>query len=201
MASKTTMSKMQALVDRALDKSGNADRYHRRMKSNPTLAKLGFLPQKLADIANHDPPWFCHGLAFRMATYASDDLFGRWETLLKLAAEALDWKSEYARWNNIADHWAKKWDRFHHFLWLLQCYEYFSLRGLNVSFTGSQDIAMPDLVIRREEKIVLFVESYYYSDLPLKFHPAAFRVSGVCMPGRAGCATGWHAEPQRGGAW
>jgi hypothetical protein len=36
------------------------------------------------------------------------------------------------------------------------------------------------------------------ADLPLKFHPAAFRVCGVCMPGWAGCATGWHAEPRRG---
>jgi glycine/D-amino acid oxidase-like deaminating enzyme len=36
------------------------------------------------------------------------------------------------------------------------------------------------------------------SDLPLKFHPAAFRVSGSCMPGWAGCATGGHAEPRRG---
>ena len=35
-------------------------------------------------------------------------------------------------------------------------------------------------------------------DLPLKFHPAAFRVSSRCMPSWAGCATGWHAEPRRG---
>jgi hypothetical protein len=35
-------------------------------------------------------------------------------------------------------------------------------------------------------------------DLPQKFHPAAFRVSGSCMPLWAGDATGWHAEPRRG---
>jgi uncharacterized protein len=38
-------------------------------------------------------------------------------------------------------------------------------------------------------------------DLPLKFHPAAFRVFGICMPGWAVYATGWRAEPRRGGAW
>jgi putative transposase len=40
--------------------------------------------------------------------------------------------------------------------------------------------------------------AYLAVDLPLKFHPAAFRVSGSCMPLWAGDATGWHAEPRRG---
>ena len=100
------MSKMKALVDRALKNSGDADRYRHRMTSNPTLAKLGCLPQRLDQISNQEPPWFCHGLAFRMATYGddSDALFGRWETLLKLPQNAVGWQNEYAHWSNVADH-------------------------------------------------------------------------------------------------
>jgi hypothetical protein len=165
MAPETNMSKMKALVDRALKNSGDADRYRRRMTSNPTLAKLGCLPQRLTQISNQEPPWFCHGLAFRMATYGddSDALFGRWETLLKLPRNAEGWQNEYAHWSNVADHWAKKWDKFHQFLWLLQCYEYFSLRGLNVSFPASNSEGMPDLLIKRQDKEVLYAECFFYS--------------------------------------
>ena len=42
-------------------------------------------------------------------------------------------------------------------------------------------------VTRGAQGAVLYTPA---GDLPLKFHPAAFRVSGVCMPGWAGCATG-----------
>ena len=162
------MSKIKVLVDRALKNSGDADRYCRRMTSNPTLAELGCLPQRLTEISNHESPWFCHGLAFRMATYsdASDKLFGRWEKLLKLAVEAEGWQDEYAHWNKVADHWAKKWDKLHHFLWLLQCYEYFSRSGHNVSFPASnQSKAMPDLLIKRQgkEQEEIYAECFFYS--------------------------------------
>jgi hypothetical protein len=162
---KTGMSKMKELVDRALNNSGNADRYCRRVNSNPTLAKLGCLPQNLAKISNHEPPWFCHGLAFRMATYsdANDNLFGRWETLLNLPQQADGWHGEYAHWSSATDHWAKKWDRFHHFVWLLQCYEYFSQRGLNVSFPASNKKAKPDLLIKRQGQDGLYAECFFYS--------------------------------------
>jgi hypothetical protein len=162
---KKSMSKMKELVDRALENSGDANRYSRRIDSNPTLAKLGCLPQKLTEISNLEFPWFCHGLAFRMATYsdASDDLFNRWETLLKLAQQADGWLAEYAYWSNAADHWAKKWDKFHHFLWLLQCYEYFSRRDLSVSFPASNHEAKPDLLIERQGQEVLYAECFFYS--------------------------------------
>jgi hypothetical protein len=157
--------KAKELVDLALKNSGNADRYCRRLKSNPTLAELGCLPQNMTEISNLEPRWLCHGLAFRMATYSddSDDLFDRWETLLKLAQQAEGWSDEYAHWNNVNDHWAKKWDKFHHFLWLLQCYEYFLQRGLNVSFPASNNEAKPDLLIRRLGQEVLYAECYFYS--------------------------------------
>jgi hypothetical protein len=157
---------MKALVDWGLNNSGDADRYLRRMTSNPTLTKLGCLPQSLTEISNDRPPWFCHGLAFRMATYsdARDNLFGRWETLLKLAVEAEGWQDEYAHWNKVDNHWAKKWDSFHHFLWLLQCYEYLSQSGLNVSFPASNHgNAMPDLLIKRQGQGEIYAECFFYS--------------------------------------
>ena len=159
------MSKMKELVDRALENSEDADRYCRRMTSNPTLAVLGCLPQNLTEISNDKSPWFCHGLAFRMAIYpdASDHLFGRWETLLNLAQNADGWQDEYAHWSNVADHWARTWDKFHHFLWLLQCYEYFSQRGLIVSFPASNNEAKPDLLIKRQGQEGLYAECFFYS--------------------------------------
>jgi len=42
---------------------------------------------------------------------------------------------------------------------------------------------------------------FVHDDLPLKFHPAVFRVSGSCMPGWAVRATGRNAEPSAGAAW
>jgi hypothetical protein len=157
------MSKMKALVDWALENSGDSVRYHRRITANPTLAKLGCLPQALTEISNHESPWYCHGLAFRMATY-SDDVdyfFDRWETLLKLAQQAKGWEGEYEHWSNSADHWAKKWDKFEQFIWLIQCYEYFSERGHNVSFPVSN--GGPDLLIERIGLAALYAECYLYS--------------------------------------
>lgn len=156
---------MRTLVDLALKTSGDADRYCRRMASNPTLAELGCLPQRLTEISNDESPWFCHGLAFRMATYSdtSDNLFDRLETLLKLPQNADGWQSEYAHWSNAADHWAKKWDRFYQFLWLLQCYEYFSQPGVKVSFPASNNEAKPDLLIQRHGQEGLYAECFFYS--------------------------------------
>jgi hypothetical protein len=159
------MSKMKVLVDWALKNSGDAVRYHRRMAANPTLVKLGCLPQELTEISNHESPWLCHGLAFRMATFSDDNdyIFERLETLLKLAENASGWRNEYANWNNPANHWAKKWDKFHHFLWLLQCHEFFSQRGLKVSFPASRNQAKPDLLIAGNGQAELYAECYFYS--------------------------------------
>jgi hypothetical protein len=63
-----------------------------------------------------------------------------------------------------ADHWAKKHDKFHQFLWLLQCYEYFAERGHDVSFpaTGYSE-AKPDLLIERQGQEALYAECYFYT--------------------------------------
>jgi hypothetical protein len=163
ISTQKNMSKMKALVDWALQNSGDAVRYHRRISANPTLAKLGCLPHELTEISNHESPWYCHGLAFRMATY-SDDVdyfFDRCETLLKLGQQANGWAGEYRRWSSSDNHWAKKWDKFEQFIWLLQCYEYFSERGLKVSFPVSK--GGPDLLIERHGIVALYAECYFYS--------------------------------------
>jgi hypothetical protein len=164
ISTQVEMSKMKTLVDWVLENSGDAARYHRRMTANPTLAKLGCLPRELTDISNHECPWYCHGLAFRMATYSDDKdyFFDRWETLLKLAQKAKGWDGEYARWSNSADHWAKKWDKFEQFIWMLQCYEYFSERGHKVSFPVSNG-ASPDLLVERQGLGKIYAECYFYS--------------------------------------
>lgn len=157
------MSPIQALVNLALENSGEAVRYRERLMANPVLAELGQLPRTLAEISSQESPWFCHGLAFRFATYSdtSDYLFNQWESLLKFAQQGQGWQKEYDHWNKADDHWAKKWDRFHHFLWLLQCYEYFSSQGI-VSFPASNS-AMPDLLVKPPTKEAFYVECSFYS--------------------------------------
>ena len=157
---------MKVLVDQALTNSGNADLYCSRMRSYPNLTKFGCLPENINEISHDESPWFCHGLAFRMATYfdTSDDMFCRLETLLEIAQKANGWCHEYAHWSNANDHWAKKHDKFNQFLWLLQCYEYFTERGHVVSFpaTGNSK-AMPDLFIEREGQEGLYAECFCYA--------------------------------------
>ena len=161
MTKESDKPERKALIDSALRISGNSDRYHRRMQANPNLIKLGSLPLKLADISNQMHPWYCHGLAFRMATYSDvrDNLFDRWERLLTLAQHANGWGDEYENWCNADDHWAIKWDKFHQFLWLLQCYEHFSRGEYTVTFPGSG----PDLLVKRPGHEDLYVECYFYS--------------------------------------
>lgn len=163
MASKTNMSKAKALINRALSNSGKEKRYNLRMESNPILAKLGCLPKTLSEISNDQSPWFCHGLAFRMATYSADVLFDRLETLISLAKGAKGWQEEYEHWNNASDHWAKKWDKLHQFLWLLQCFEYFSESDYDVSFPATTREAMPDLLIERRGEQPTYVECFFYT--------------------------------------
>lgn len=162
---RTQIPQMKSMVDRALHKSGDADRYLRRMTCNPTLAKLGCLPQRFTEIANDEGPWFCHGLAFRMATFSesTDYIFERWETLLELAEKANGWNGEHNNWNQTKNHWAKRWDKFHQFIWLLQCYENFSQRGCDVSFPVSNKEARPDLLIKRKGHEDLFAECFFYT--------------------------------------
>ena len=154
---------MKSLVEFALRNSARENRYQSRLKAYPKLAKFGCLPEKLSDISSDEAPWFCHGLAFRMATYANDH-FARWEELLNKAQQADGWIKEYEHWNSPSDHWAKKWDRFHQFLWMLQCYEYFSECGHKVSFPPAKlNAPMTDMLVERPSQSAVYVECYFYS--------------------------------------
>jgi hypothetical protein len=165
MVIQTNQTKAKVLIERALDNSADEERYLRRIKSNPKLADLGCVPDNLNEIANNQQPWFCHGLAFRMATYSdsSDYLFERWEKLLSGAKDADGWCGEYAHWKSEQDHWAKKWDRFNQFLWILQCFEYSSGKGLDVSFPASKTEAKPDLCVGQADGSKVYVECYFYT--------------------------------------
>ncbi|MFA3919680.1 hypothetical protein [Ruegeria hyattellae] len=98
-----------------------------------------------------------------MATYNGESLFRRWEQLLSQAYEAEGWECEYSNWNSEQDHWAKKWNKFNQFLWMLQCYEYFADKGGNVSFPYSKTKAKPDIHVKYGDGSELYVECYHYT--------------------------------------
>lgn len=165
MTTDSDRSKAKAFIQRALEDRGDEKRYFRRLNSNPNLAELGCLPENINEILNDQQPTFCHGLAFRMALYSdsSDCLFHRWEKLLGGAKSAQGWDKEYEHWCNPEDHWAKSWDRFYQFLWMLQCFEYLSDKGYDVSFPVSKTKPKPDLHAALADGSELFVECYFYT--------------------------------------
>ena len=154
---------MKSLIDLALSISANESRYQSRLASYPSLTKFGCLPEQVSDIASDEGTWFCHGLAFRMATHAND-CFAQWEELFNKVQQADGWDKEYENWNKPSDHWAKKWDRFHRLLWMLQCYEYFTESDHKVSFPQAiKNQAMPDMLVKRSGQDALYVECKFYS--------------------------------------
>lgn len=109
-----------------------------------------------------NPPWFCHGLAFRMATYSDDNesLFQRLNGLLELAENIEGWRNES---ENTGKTWSKNYDEFFHFMWMLQCVEYFKDQGAKVEFPATPGKKSPDLKISFENDKELYVECYVYS--------------------------------------
>ena len=163
---RTNQDKAMLFIERALlCNSGNDARYLQRLRSFPAIASLGCMPGTMKEIIQGQPPYLFHGLAFRLATYPvhCDKFFSRWEELLLGARKAKGWNQEYAYWDKRGDHWAIKWDRFYHFLWLLQCYEYFSERSCYVSFPASKTDSRPDLRIVQTDGSVFFAECYFYT--------------------------------------
>ncbi len=159
------MPEMKRFIDRVLETRGCPKRYHSRIKRFPNLAQHADLPLSLDEISNDEAPWYCHGLAFRMATYpsANDNLFARWDKLLKLPDGTEDWELELKNWVKNGDHWARKWDKFYHFLWLLQCFEYFKRSGHQVTFSMRKNGPATDLEIERNRCDSVFVECTVYS--------------------------------------
>ena len=129
------------------------------------LAEHASLPQDIAGISQEKAPWHCHGLAFRMATYSgeNENLFARWNKLLKLPNGRCGWCQELSQWNSEGDHWAKKWDKFYEFLWLLQCIEYFMDAGHGVSFPMNKQTAAPDIKVTRRDGETVYAECTVFS--------------------------------------
>ncbi len=159
------MSEIKKLIDRLLTREGCEDRYLKRKELYSELEARACLPSELAKISNDEPPWYCHGLAFRMATFSngSEEIFTLLNKLIASAEGCCGWNLELKKWTGENDHWAKKWDKYFHFLWLLQCVEYFKDCGYKVTFPGNNGNAAPDLKIHRDKGDPVFVECTVYS--------------------------------------
>lgn len=121
-----------------------------------------YVPGDYDKIVYENHPWYCHGLAFRMATYSEDNesLFLRLNGLLALAKNIDGWGNES---KNIGKTWSENFDEFFHFLWMLQCVEYFNDQGAKVEFLAKPGKKSPDLKIHFENCNELYVECYVYS--------------------------------------
>lgn len=157
------MSEVKNLIERIVASRGCEDRLRFRATRYDKLAKYANLPTTLQEISNDQPPWYCHGLAFRMATYSSEDTFARLNDLLGQAENSSGWEREYQEWNSENDHWAARWDKFFHFLWMLQCYEYFHKSECTVTFPLTNIDQTPDLKIKDKDGDCLYAECRVYS--------------------------------------
>lgn len=155
------MSPVKTLIDRILARPECEGRYSARRGNFSALAK--HLPERIEDISDHNPPFYCHGLAFRMATYANDDVFTRLNRLYELPKNSNGWDTERREWEDDKDHWAKNWDRFYQFIWLLQCFEYLSAGAQTVEFLKKKGTASPDFKVVKLKGGCFYAEAYVYS--------------------------------------
>lgn len=134
--------------------------YNKRLARYRNLSS--FLPDNFTDIIADNDPWFVHGLAFRMATFpiASESIFQRLNDLIGIAKQLDGWKNES---KNTGRSWAKNYDEFFHFLWMLQCMEYFLEDDYEVRFTVTANAEQPDLIIKPVDANQFFAECYVYS--------------------------------------
>lgn len=155
------MTEINKFLDQILRIHGCKIRYEERNSQYPNLVTFGNLPE-FEEILNDQAPWYCHSLAFRIATYSKDSekLFRRLNYLLGLPKDVLGWAKERNQWSNQSDHWAAKWDKFYQFLWLLQCFEYFIEFDLDISFPSERPA--PDLRIKTVSNTI-FAECTFYS--------------------------------------
>lgn len=154
------MPAQRDLLARFLEPPACSQLYHQRRNRYPKLASL--VPESLKDVVNDRPPWFCHGLGLRMATWdaGSECVFARFDKLLALVQYVPGWQREWvANWEHesLADY-----DKFFHLLWMLQCFEFFKKTGSQVEFLA---LAAPDLRITpiQQPDDAFYVECYVYS--------------------------------------
>ena len=99
------------------------------------------------------PPYYCHYMAWRLGTYASESLFVRLDELFAIAEKLPNWVNEKSLLQSpdFSDFWS--------LVWQLQMAEYLCKIGSNVqwgSVTGG-----PDFSVEIESK-VHYVECYVY---------------------------------------
>jgi hypothetical protein len=133
--------------------------HERRCSLYPLLNAL--VPCQVTDIVNDVPPWYCHGLALRMATFKDEKIFQRFEELLELVEEVPGWAREKRSWKAEG---LRDYERFFSLLWMLQCAECFLKQGATVEFlVGKQ--AAPDLKVTGHggAPTMFYAECYMYS--------------------------------------
>jgi hypothetical protein len=140
------MTAVRDLLTRGLKNPRVLEDYNCRRHEYPKLAEL--VPQTLEDVITDRPPWFCHGLAWRMATWKRENIFARLNALLCLVQEAPGWEKE---WQNWATEKLAYYDHFFQLLWMLQCFEFFNQAGAKVEFSTEKQAA-PDLKIISGER-------------------------------------------------
>jgi len=97
-----------------------------------------------------------------MATYSSESnrIFQRLNDLIEIARHLDGWQNELV---NTGSTWSYNYNEFFHFLWMLQCMEYFLDDGLDVRFSNTTRTKQPDLTINSGRENQFFAECYVYS--------------------------------------
>jgi len=154
------MSEVKEKITALLEREQYKEQFYHRKQKYHLIDK--YLPVNYEQIVNENHPWFCHALAFRIATYptSSERLFERLNSLLESVRNVEGWINES---KNIGDAWSKNYDGFFHTLWMLQCFEYFKDRGNNVIFPSKKGKKSPDLKVMTSNNEKFYVECYVYS--------------------------------------
>lgn len=154
------MGKIKGNIISILDNKKYETRFIERKQKYTLIAN--YVPDSYEKIICDNDPWFCHGLAFRMATFSDEyeQVFLRLNSLLKLSENLEGWKNES---KNTGITWAVNYDEFFQHVWMLQCVEYFFEKGNKVKFPGRQGKKSPDLKITTDNCDEFFVECYVYS--------------------------------------
>lgn len=148
-------SNVYAILQSIIKKRDFQKRYENRRKHYRNLAEN--TPCKYEDILCTDNKWCCHGLAFRMATYPSEIVFERLDSLIQKASRVKGWENESRK----GTEWSKDYAVFFHRLWMLQCVEYYIDQRFSIAFPVNNNSPEPGLVVTCREHGELYVECYF----------------------------------------
>ena len=154
------MVTLRKLIQNILSVPDRKQTYNKRLDRYRNL--FPFVPNNFEDIILDNGPWYVHGLAFRMATFpiACENILQRLNDLIGIAKQLDGWENES---KNTGKSWSKNYDEFFHFLWMLQCMEYFLEHDCEVRFSDTANAKQPDLIIKSVNANQFFAECYVYS--------------------------------------